>query len=35
MPTVFSMEEVLSLSEFGVYKRNEAGKIEFFVNGKR
>ena len=33
--TVFSMEEVLSLSEFGVYKRNEAGKIEFFVNGKR
>jgi dihydroorotate dehydrogenase electron transfer subunit len=33
--TIFSMDEVLKMSEFGLYKRNEAGKIELFVNGKR
>lgn len=33
--TIFSMEDVLAMSEFGVYKRNESGRIEFFVNGKR
>jgi len=33
--TIFSLEEVLKMTEFGVYKRTESGKIEFFINGKR
>jgi dihydroorotate dehydrogenase electron transfer subunit len=33
--TIFSADEVRNMSEFGLYKRNESGKIEFFVNGKR
>ncbi len=33
--TVFGMDDVLRMSEFGVYKRSESGKIELFVNGKR
>ncbi len=33
--TIFGMDDVLGMSEFGVYKRNESGKIELFVNGKR
>ncbi|MCL4446811.1 MAG: dihydroorotate dehydrogenase electron transfer subunit [Thermoplasmatales archaeon] len=33
--TIFSMDDVLKMTEFGVYKRSESGKMEFFTNGKR
>ncbi|MCL4333651.1 MAG: dihydroorotate dehydrogenase electron transfer subunit [Candidatus Thermoplasmatota archaeon] len=33
--TIFNIDQVRNMSEFGVFKRNESGKIEFFVNGKR
>ena len=33
--TIFSIEEVLKMNEFGVFKRSESGKIEFFAKNKR
>ncbi len=33
--TVFPVEEVLKMTEFGVFKRGESGKMEFLTNGKR
>ena len=33
--TIFSIEEVLKMNEFGVFKRSESGKIEFFTKNKR
>ena len=33
--TIFELQEVLKMTEFGVSRRTESGKIEFFANAKR
>lgn len=33
--TIFGLQDVLKMTEFGVSRRSESGKIEFFVGAKR
>ena len=33
--TIFELQEVLKMTEFGVSRRRESGKIEFFATAKR